>query len=171
MCCVTSRGGRNETTLRNFMFQAQGEYFDLTCESLSIASQVIREGFNRKWPLPGGMPLLLELLPTVFLHIFRVLCVHKLEPSISKTVIGHAYSFRPTHVTLLAPSSLERAMLEKQIPLTSRALQVQAEPSCQWSAAVPYTVVDCISLLRVLRPLPHFCFVTVFWFCSLIIVV
>lgn len=165
MCCVTSRGGRNESTLRDVMFQAQGEYFDLTCESLSIASYVIREGFNRKWSLPGGLPLLLELLPTVFLHIYRVLCVHKLQPSISKTVIGHAYSFRSANVTLLAPSSLERAMLEKQIVLTSRAVQVQAEPSSQWSAAVPSTLVDCISLLRVLFPSPHFCFQIFFWFC------
>jgi hypothetical protein len=110
---------------------------------------MVCEGFKRKWSLPGGLPLLLELLPTVFLHIYRILCVHKLKPSLSKTVIGHGYAFRPASATLLAPSSLEKAMLEKQIPLTRRCLQVHAEPACQWSALVPAILVDCMSLLQV----------------------
>jgi hypothetical protein len=48
-------------------------------------------------------------------------------------------------------------MLEKQIPLKSRAIQVQAEPPFQWSASVPSTIIDCISLLRVIASPALFC--------------
>ena len=148
---------RTENALRNFLFHAQAADFDLNCEGLCILALMVSEGFKRKWTIPGGEQLLLELIPTVFLHIYRVLCVHKLRPSLSKTVIGHAYAFNPSSATLLAPSPLEEAMLEKQLPLKSRLIQVQAEPPSQWSASVPSTIVDCISLLRVIASRAFFC--------------
>ena len=164
---MCSRICRNENTLRNFLYQAQGEYFDLNCESLTIASLVVHEGFKRKWSLPGGEPLLLEYLPTLLLHIYRVLCVHKLQPSLSKTVIGHSYSFHSANATLLAPSLLQQAMQEKQIPLTRRCIQVHAEPACHWSTSAPATLVDCICLLRVQSPRNFLC-VCVFIACCVI---
>jgi hypothetical protein len=112
-------------------------------------SLILCEGFKRKWSLPGGEPLLLELIPTLFLHIYRVVCVHKLKPSLSKTAIGHAYAFNATTATLLAPGPLEQAMMEKDLSLKSQVIQVQAEPSSQWPVVIPSTVVDCISSLCV----------------------
>ena len=111
---------------------------------------ILCEGFKRKWSLSGGEPLFLELIPTVFLHIYRILCVHKLKPSLSKTAIGHAYAFYPAIVTLLPPSPLEQAVLEKDLPLKSKVVQVQAEPSSQWPFLAPSSLVDCIGLIHVL---------------------
>ena len=152
------------------LYHAQGDAFDLVCESLCIASLIVCEGFRRKWPLPGGEALLLELIPTVFLHIYRVLCVHKLKRSLSKTVIGHSYSFLPANATLLAPSPLEEAMLKMQLTLKARVIQVQAEPSSQWSVSLPSTAVDCIRMLHVLCPI---CPLSVFlcYFCRPLILV
>lgn len=139
--------------MRNFLYHARGEAFDVSCESLGMMSFILSEGFKQEWSLPGGEPLLLELIPVVFLHIYRVLCVHKLKPSLSKTAIGHAYAFNPASATLLAPGPLEQAMLEKDLPLKSKVIQVQAEPSSHWPALFPSTIVECISMLRVWLPL------------------
>jgi hypothetical protein len=134
------------------LFHAQSDAFDLVCESLSIVSLMVIEGLKRKWPLPGGMPLLLELLPTVFLHVYRVLCVHKLKFTLSQTAIGHGYTFGCSAAKLLAPSPMEQAMLDKNIPLKTRNLQVHAEASCKWPASTATTTVDCIRLLHVRCP-------------------
>jgi len=135
------------------LYYAQDENFDLACESLCVASSMVCEGFRRKWSLPGGETLLLQCIPAVFLHIYRVLCVHKLKPSLSKTVIGHSYAFLPANATLLSPSPLEEAMLEQHLVLKARSIQVQAEPSTQWSVLLPSTAVDCIRLLHVFNPI------------------